>query len=239
VRRLLALALALGFASGCGTVLGIEPVTHDDAQQETDAGPVYDVLYLPPLTGFADAPESSVDATDALAGFTSPNGAVWTTGAAGTLITSYDVRANGHPIIFPDPQLTTVSSDYVVTARVWAPRKAEFGILIRIQPDGSTIVFSSMFGLADKAMIAKMFAGVWNPEGVSGVDYTVPDDRHWRVKLQAIGKVVSGKIWIDGTPEPTDWMVSADVPYDTGRGTGFYTYQLPEVYLEEIAVTPL
>jgi hypothetical protein len=165
-----------------------------------------------------------------------PNGAIFTTNASGTTITNYTPPTGHHPVIIPSPAVNIPSEDYTVEATILAPTSYEFGVMVRIQPDGNGIVYGSLYAAATPAFLGKLGpnccpvgpptpADPWNPtkEG-TGPAYTIVAGTTYRMKVRAVGNQITAKLWVSGQAEPTLWHASMIAPWSTGKGIGFYTY---------------
>jgi len=185
-----------------------------------------------------EVPDAGEDATLTItigARWTTPNGARWQVDGGATTIIGFDAT---HPIIVPAPQPQIPSDDYTVTATVLAPGNGEFGILARIQPsDGSAVLFSSKYGADNFPWLGTFGPPEWNPTRLAnGASYTFTPTRY-RLWLNVQGNVARGKLWEASKPEPTV-QVTAEIPWTTGRGVGFYTYGTGAgAVLEKLEVT--
>ena len=65
-----------------------------------------------------------------------------------------------------------------------------------------------------------------------------PGDR-FNLKVRAAANVITAKIWDAKTPEPADKDAAAILAsaFTTGRGIGFYTYDINGAVLESMTVT--
>ncbi len=193
-------------------------------------------------------PEASVLEIPVSKQFVSLNGASFTTTDGGTTITAYDGGAT-HPVIVPFPQPSNPSDDFTVLATVVAPTMAppmggpiggEFGILTRIQPDESAVVFGSEFGGESRPFLGIIRPPEWNPsDDARGVAYTFTPGAHYKMKVRAVANRITAKMWDATAPEPADSDGAAVLagPYTTGRGIGFYTYDINGAVLESLVVT--
>lgn len=177
----------------------------------------------------------------------SPNGAAHAIVANGVKIGSMDASAaNNHPVIFPSPQPNIPSENYTIRATVLAPPAGgftpEFGILTRVQPNGSSIVLANVYGASPPAFLGHVPSSggsPWNPSNdAKGPNYTYVASARYKFVLKVIGAEVRGKFWISTDQEPaTDQMVIPSAPYATGRGVGFYTYFTHDAVLEDMVIT--
>jgi len=174
--------------------------------------------------------------------FTTLNGATWTTTDAGTTITAYDAGAT-HPVIIPLPQPNIPSEDFTILATVLTPSDkpaAEFGILTRIQPDLHAVVFGSEFGMQPQPFLGTIGPPDWNPSNdARGLQYVYTPGDRYKLKVRASANVITAKIWDVKTPEPSDKDAAAVLAsaFTTGRGIGFYTYDINGAVLESMTVT--
>jgi hypothetical protein len=169
--------------------------------------------------------------------FTTLNGATFLTNADGTTITAFDAGAT-HPVIVPVPQPEVPSEDYTLLATVKAPQNGEFGVLIRVQPAGNGVVFGSKFGGENRPFIGTISPPDWNPSNdARGVTYTFTANARYNFKLRAVANMISAKMWDATTPEPPQFQVLLASSLATGRGVGFYTYDINGAILESMTVT--
>jgi hypothetical protein len=229
-------------AAACNALNG----GHDRILDETDASTA---LGRDSGEADADAPVSAVDAgTDAEPGslivievsklFTTLNGATFTTTSAGTTITAYDAGAT-HPVIVPTPQPTIPAEDFTVLATVKAPTNGEFGILTRVQSSGAAVVFGSKFGNVNQPFLGTFGPPDWNPtDGPRALAYSYTPNARYNFKVHASSNKITAKMWDAATPEPADSSAAVLAgPYTTGRGIGFYTYDINGAVLESMRVT--
>jgi hypothetical protein len=164
----------------------------------------------------------------------SPNGATWVVDG-GTAITGFSAS---HPVILPLKQPALPSDDYTVFATVRAPADGEFGILTRVQANGSAVVVGSKFGGESKPFLGSFTPPNWNPSDDSrGQLYTFVPGGRYKFKIRALGSEVAGKMWEASQPEPPSFQVVAASPWATGRGVGYYTYGVTGSVLESLQIT--
>lgn len=223
-----------------------DPDTGIDDDKDTggeiilDSGPLPDtnVLDAPPDVG----PTQIVVAVKGT--WTSPNGATPAVVANGVKIAAMDASAaNNHPVIFPSPQPQITADNYTVRATVLssATGTPEFGILTRVQANGSAIVLGNVYGASPPAYLGAMSATTspWNPtNNVQGASYTYVAGARYKMSVRVIGSEARAKFWNATNAEPaTEDIVYAGNPYATGRGVGFYTYFTHDTVLEEMTIT--
>lgn len=172
--------------------------------------------------------------------WSSPNGAAWSVGSGGTgvQIIGMDASSQNHPVIVPLPQPPIPSDDYTVRATVRAPSaRGEFGIMARLQADGTGVLLGSAYGTATQPVLAEMGPPAWNPQkAVTGVPYTFVPSGIYRLSLRVSGNIVSGKVWLSSDAEPPNAQVVTTFSTE-GRGVAFYTYFIHDTVLEELSVT--
>lgn len=172
--------------------------------------------------------------------FKSLNGATFTSDGSGTYVTAYDGGGANHAVLVPVQQPAIPAEDYTVHAVVRAPKNGEFGILTRIQPDGSGYgLGSSGFGQGNKPFVGVFAPPEWAPSNdnqAKNAYVYVPNGRY-HMQLKAVGSTISGKLWEMAEPEPAAYQVVGIAPWSTGRGVGFYDYLLAGAVLESLRVT--
>jgi hypothetical protein len=238
--------VCLVFATTCNRLTG----EHDRFLDEGDAGLTSDrrtparsdVSVLEPEAGdpLGRPPSGSDAATEGVTidvgtTWSSPNGATWSVDGG---VTSIDAVTATHAIIVPAQQPAIPSDDYTVIGTVYAPTNGEFGILARVQPsDGSAVLISSRFGPSNYPWLGTIGPPEWNPAKLaqSGA-YTFKPTRY-RFWLNVHGNEARGKMWEASQPEPSV-QVFTPIPWSTGRGVGFYTYNVVAgLVLEDLKVT--
>jgi hypothetical protein len=174
----------------------------------------------------------------------SPNGGTPTVVANGVKISAMDASAaNNHPVIFPSPQPSIPSDSYTVRATVLAAAGGtyEFGIMTRVQPNGSAVVLGNVYGGNPPAFLGAMSATVspWNPaNNAQGPTYTYVAGARYKMVVRVVGTEARAKFWnASGTEPATDQIVYPAAPYASGRGVGFYTYFPHDSVLEDMIVT--
>jgi hypothetical protein len=169
--------------------------------------------------------------------FSSPNGAVFTTDEAGTVITV--TSAIEHAVIVPVPAPNITAEDYTVYATVRAPTNGEFGVLTRLQTDGgAAVLFGSKFGTENKPFLGTMGPPDYNPSlDGRGAAYTWTADARYNFRLKAVGNMITGKFWDATQPEPALFQAVYLGPFATGRGIGFYTFKANGAVLESMRVS--
>jgi hypothetical protein len=207
---------------------------------ELDSGPVPDVVVLPDAG--PDGP--IVISVNVKGSWTSPNGGTPALFGNGVKIAAMDASAaNNHPVIFPSPQPQIPSENYTVRATVLAATGGtyEFGIVTRVQANGSGIVLGNVYGGSPPAFLGAMSATTspWNPSNsAQGPTYTYVAGARYKMHVRVIGDEVRGKFWPATGVEPTnETIVFAGNPYATGKGVGFYTYFTHDSVLEEMTIT--
>lgn len=175
--------------------------------------------------------------------WTSPNSATPVVLSNGVKIAAMDASANNHPVIFPSPQPSIPSDNYTVRATVLAAGGGtyEFGILTRVQPNGSNIVLGNVYGGSPPPYLGSMSAtsSPWNPANAAqGPTYTYVAGVRYKLHVRVIGNEARAKLWLASGTEPTsENIVYPANPYATGRGVGFYTYFTHDTVLEEMTIT--
>jgi len=171
-----------------------------------------------------------------------PNQATFVVNADGsTRITGFvNTEAGTHPVLFPQGQPTNLpSEDYTVHARIKVGQPGEFGILARVQGDGSSVVLSSRFGGDVAPWIGDIRpTNAWNPGRLSkGQNYTFVSTIY-RMQLRVSGRTIAGKMWEEARPEPALPQATVEQgPFSTGKGVGYYTYGIADASLESLIVT--
>jgi hypothetical protein len=209
-----------------------------------DSGPLPDTSIPDTFIGDGDA-GPIVIVVNVRGGWTSPNGATSTVVANGVKISAMDASAaNNHPVIFPASQPVIPSESYTVRATVLtttAGGTPEFGIMTRVQANGSAIVLGNVYGAAPPAFLGAMSATVspWNPSNnAQGPAYTYIVGARYKMVVRVIGPEARAKFWISTATEPTnDQIVYPASPHATGKGVGFYTYFTHDTVLEDMVVT--
>lgn len=169
--------------------------------------------------------------------FATVNGASFITTASGTTITGYS-GTTYHAIIVPSPQPSIPSEDFTVIATVSAPTNGEFGILTRVQPDGSGVLYGSKFSTENKPFVGTVTPPEWSPIALGrGVSYVYQPNARYRFKLKAVGNTVSAKMWDASQAEPAAFEVTTTTSFPNGKGVGFYTYGLNDALLEGMSIT--
>ncbi len=146
-------------------------------------------------------------------------------------------------MIIPLPQPSIPSEDFTVLATVVTPSDkpaAEFGVLTRIQPDMHAVVFGSEFGMQPKPFLGTIGPPDWNPSNdAQGLQYVYTPGDRFKLKVRAAANVITAKIWDAKTPEPADKDAAAILAsaFTTGRGIGFYTYDINGAVLESMTIT--
>jgi len=210
--------------SGGNVILEAGPQPDVGPTDSGDAGPIVFVLD-----------------TKSAAKWSTPNGATWTSSAAGVKINGYDGSANNHPIIVPFPQPSLPSEDYTIRAVVVAPPAGggipEFGLLARIQPSGAAVVFGNVYGANPPAFLGDM-APTWDPANkAQGPAYTYAPNARYHFWMHVAGTLVTAKLWAEPDPEPTNPQISYASPYGTGKAIAYYTYLVHTAVLESMTVT--
>jgi hypothetical protein len=161
------------------------------------------------------------------------NGASFTVDG-GVAITAFTAT---HPIVVPNPQ-PAIADDYTVLATVRAGTAGEFGVVVRIPPsEDQSVLVGSMFGSESRSFIGKCVAPDWNPtDDGRGPTYAFVAGRY-KLRLQAAGTTVSGKLWQADQSEPESFQVTTIAGSATARGVGFYTYGVADAVLESMVVT--
>lgn len=204
-----------------------------------DGGGGADVGTGPTEASVGDAAEAGVLAIPVSRQFTTLNGATFDTNAAGTTITAFDAGAS-HPVIVPLPQPSIPSEDFTILATVLAPTNGEFGILTRIQADERAVVFGSKYGGQNQPFLGTFGPPDWNPgSDARGVAYAYTPNARFNFKVRATANQITAKMWDASTPEPADKDAAAlfASPFTTGRGIGFYTYDINGAVLESMSIT--
>lgn len=165
-----------------------------------------------------------------------PNGAQFTTTDAGTTITGY--TSAGHPVIVPMTPPAVPSENYTVVATVRAPTNGEFGVITRVQADGSCALLGSKFGTDTRSFVGSMSSTDWSPNLVNlGPLYTFSAGARYRLKLRVAGDQATGKMWDSAQSEPEGWQTIGTIPWKTGRGVGYYVYNTYDAVLESMEIT--
>lgn len=189
----------------------------------------------------ADAGPIKID-VDVAGTWTSINGATFSTVDGGKRIETA-TPAGHHPMIVPNPQPAIPSDNYTVHAVVRAATTGtpgppfEFGILARIQANGTSIVLGSVY-----AAVAKPYVGAFGTDGnptnpANGTAYTYVSGGRYEFKLTVMGNQAHGKVWHELDPEPAGTVTWGDATYTTGRAVGFYTYNVTDAVLESMYIT--
>jgi len=237
-------ALATGASAACNAILGNEereleqPVELPDSSRvdsltpdgSGDTGP-----------GDANAPDDGnvgpVTIVVPLTGWRTPNGAIFTQTDGGLQITSF-TNPYGHAVIVPTTQPSIPSEDYTVEAIVRAPTSAEFGVLARVQADGSSGLLSSKFGSESKPFLGHMSASDWSPVLLNmGAPYTFVANARWALKVQVRAEQVQAKMWNTSQTEPGGFQMIGNLPWKTGKGCGYYIYGAYDAVLESMKIT--
>lgn len=196
------------------------------------------------VTVDADAGPIVID-VDVAGLWKSPNGATFVTIDGGKRITDDDPDAS-HPVIVPNTQPTIGSDNYTVHATVRAASSGspgpayEFGIMTRVQPDGSGIVLGSSYGQAAKPFVGNLLKSTnWNPNpgAVDSNTYSYLVTGRYRFVLSVSNSEVRGKMWHESATEPQTTILYGQPAFLTGRGVGFYTYNLNDAVLESMRIT--
>jgi hypothetical protein len=206
-----------------------------DSGKDVDPG---DDASEPPID--ADVPDDGAPSPITIVvpnNWKSLNGATFSTSDAGVMITGY--TSAGHAAIVPAPSQPSIpAEDYTVVATVRAPSNAEFGILARMQTDGSCALLGSKFGSETRPWVAYMSASDWNPFLLNlGPPYTFTPNARYKMKLRVAGDQATGKIWNATQAEPAGWQTIGTVPWKTGRGVGYYVYGAYDAVLESLQIT--
>lgn len=165
-----------------------------------------------------------------------PNGAQFSTTDAGTTITGY--TSAGHPVIVPVTQPSLPSENYTVVATVRAPTNGEFGVIARIQTDGSCALLGSKFGTDTRSFVGNMSSADWSPNLLNlGPLYAFSANARYRLKLRVVGDQATGKLWDMAQAEPDGWQTIGTLPWKTGGGVGYYVYNTYDAVLESMVVT--
>lgn len=203
---------------------------------ERDGGGVLEPVDGSPLT------EGGVPPADAaiVQMFTSPNGATTTTVPNGTVITGFGFE---HGVIVPSPPPTFPGEDYTLIATIISPPGGgEFGVVTRIQGDGSSVVFGSELGNTYVPFLGTMGPPNWNPGSTFAQDggvYTPVLGARYKMVVQARGSKISAKMWREGAQEPGAFQAEHDYPtFATGKGIGFYTRGNVGAILVSLIVVP-
>jgi hypothetical protein len=180
--------------------------------------------------------------------YTSPNSAVWSTQSAGTTLTGgVQVADNGYPVVFASPQPPT-GPDYKVFALVSDVNgtAAQFGLLFRINPDNSALMFSVDFAGDGGPVLAfsDFPSGQWSPAApVASVamPVAIQSETVYGMLVQVQGGQMSGEIWNTLGPQPAAFQLTGTVPagFATGSGIGFYSYgnpTPPDVQVQQLTV---
>lgn len=215
-----------------------------DGEKDTGGNIVLESGPLPDL----DVPDAPIDAgpiridIDVGGSWTSINGATFSTVDGGKRIETA-TTAGHHPMIVPNPQPAIPSENYTVHAIIRAATTGtpgpphEFGILARIQGNGTSLVVGGVY-----AQMAKPYVGAFaadnNPSNpVNGDPYTYVAGARYKFKMTVTGNQVHGKVWREIDPEPSTTMIWGAAPYTTGRAVGFYTYNVTNAVLESMYIT--
>ena len=117
----------------------------------------------------------------------------------------------------------------------------EFGIVTRVQGNGSGIVLGNVYGANPPAYLGDMSATVspWNPANkAQGPTYAFTTGAKWKMVVRVIGSEARAKFWNATAAEPmNDQIVYVNIPYATGRGVAFYTYFTHDSVLQEMTIT--
>lgn len=243
--RWLVLVLPLGTAVACNEILNtpdreLTPTKKDRSNEVAD---VRDPpIQIPPDAEALDPPERDAGPDGPLSFTISPewktvNDAGFQVDDAGTTITAFD-PTKSHPVIVPITQPPIPSDDYTVIGKIFAPNDGEFGVIARVQADGSAISLSNKFGPTFQPWLGTMqAANDWNPSiDATGAVFTFTLGVRYWFRLRVVGEFVAGKIWPDGSAEPAV-QVTAPAMFKTGRGAGFYSYGVSGAVLESLEVT--
>lgn len=245
-RRTLVLvaAVATGGTVACNALLGNEereleqPVDLPDSSRldrlDPDAGPDTG-------PGDANVPDDGavtpVTIVVPLTGWKTPNGAIFTQTDGGLQITSF-TNPYGHAVIVPTTQPSIPSEDYTVEAIVRAPTSAEFGILARVQADGSSALLSSKFGSESKPFLGHIASSDWSPVLLNmGAPYTYVANARYAMKLRVQAEQALAKMWNTSQAEPSGFQMIGNLPWKTGRGCGYYIYGAYDAVLESVKIT--
>lgn len=239
--RWLALATAIA-AAACNALNGGHERILDEADASTaasrDSGGASSDAPVSMIDAGADAEPGSLIVIEVSKLFATLNGATFMTTSAGTTITAYDAGAT-HPVIVPTPQPTIPAEDFTVLATVKAPTNGEFGVLTRLQPSGAAVVFGSKFGNVNQPFLGTFGPPDWNPtDGPRALAYSYTPNARYHFKVRASSNKITAKMWDATTPEPAESSAATLASqYTTGRGIGFYTYDINGAVLESMRVT--
>ncbi len=180
--------------------------------------------------------------------YTSPNSAVWSTDSSGTTLTGGVLVAdNGYPVVFASPQPPT-GPDYSVFALISDVNgtAAQFGLLFRINPDNSALIFSADFaGDAGPVLAFSDFpTGQWAPVAPAAtvaMPVSIQSETVYGMLVQVQGNQMSGELWNTLGPQPSTWQLTGTVPagFSSGSGIGFYSYGSPtppDVQIQQLTV---
>ncbi|MBX3224094.1 MAG: hypothetical protein KF795_26500 [Labilithrix sp.] len=230
---------AAGVAGACNALIGAPDrvLDEEDAGRPDRRNDAPDANDLEPAEGGQDEVDAGTDAAITIlvgTDWASPNGATWIVDG-GTVITAFTAT---HPVIVPRVQPAIPSEDYTATATVRAPNDGEFGLLTRVQADGSAVLIGSKFGAEFRPFMGSFSPPDWNPsDDGRGPTYTFVAGSRYKLKLRAIANQVSGKMWVATEPEPATFQLVVTSPWSTGRGVGFYTYGAIGAVLEDLEIT--
>lgn len=241
-RRGILVLLVVGGALtvACNAITGQRDRVLDEREADADTIVVDDAgLDVGPDVVDA-APDTKVDPVtiNVPASWSTPNGAIFTTDG-GTQITGFTTYS--HPVLVATPAPVVPSQDYTVEAVVLAPTKYEFGILVRIQPDGTAGSYGSLFVGNTPGFLGIIGPPTWSPsKGGGGASYVFTPGARYKIKIRVVGPQITVKQWLANQPEPALYQGTEILPWSTGTGVGFYTYHTSAVgvpVLESMKIT--
>jgi hypothetical protein len=234
-------AAALGATlAGCGSfgASPAQPAPVDGADASVGA-PTVDGGAPRPDAGAAEpdgSTDAALDAYDANAGWSSPNGAKWSAGPGGVRITGYTSAA--HPVIVKVPPIAISTDSYTVVATILTPSPGtEFGLVARVQSEGGAVMLGSSYAGGDDPWLGGMDSSWATGAPIFlATPYQAAVGARWGMKLKVDGPKVSGKMWRLTDPEPV-FSAAVGAAYTDGRVVGFYTYGTNDAVLESLTVT--
>lgn len=174
------------------------------------------------------------------------NGATFSTVDGGKRIDTA-TTAGHHPVIVPVPQPFIPSDNYTVHAIIRAATSGtpsgpgpafEFGIVARVQPNGSSLLLSSSYGTQAKPFVGQLSSLDWNPTNpVNGDTYNYVAGARYQFEMNVKDNEVRAKMWHEADPKPDASMLWGGAPYTLGRAVGFYNYNVVNAVLETMFIT--
>jgi len=118
------------------------------------------------------------------------------------------------------------SNDYTATAQIKFDSGNEAGLCARMDWNGNGYCLSTSWGGGNGTMISGFFNGSQNPKDIQPGNAIVMQGGIWyNLKLQVSGNAIYGKIWQDGTTEPSYWTAQGtDYNLTNGGMVGVYSY---------------